>query len=105
MGRDVSTTLDIRGKKTNFSRSIRTPFGVLLTFVPAKQKSLHYLSFRQTVAQQEGNLISTERSEWRNLTQLPISKQQSIYREINLNKSYATSTERSDERYPVYDDM
>ncbi len=42
-----------------FSRVIRTPFGVLLPFVPTKQKSLHYLSFRQTVAQKEGNLAST----------------------------------------------
>ena len=42
-----------------FSRVIRTPFGVLLPFVTAKQKALHYLSFRQTVAQKEGNLAST----------------------------------------------
>ena len=71
---DISTTLDTRGGEGKFldsarhmgkenevfSRIIRTPFDVLLTFVSAKQKSLHYLSFRQTVAQQEGNLTSNQ---------------------------------------------
>ena len=60
MRRDVSTTLGTRIVKENkvFSRIIRTSFDALLTFVPKKQKSLHYLPFRQTVAQQEGNLAS-----------------------------------------------
>ena len=59
MIRDASTTLDIRVRwESLLSKIIRTPSGVLLTFVPTKQKSLHYLSFRQTVAQQEGNLTS-----------------------------------------------
>ena len=49
----------------NLIKIVRTPFGVLLPFVPKKQRALHYWSFRQTVAQQEGNLILTERSEWR----------------------------------------
>ena len=66
---DVSTTLDTRGKENKvFSRIIRTPFGVLLTFVLKKQKSLYCLSFSQTVAHQEGNLASTERIEWRSLS-------------------------------------
>ena len=62
MRRYVSTTLDTRVVKENkvFSRIIRTPFAVLLTFVPKKQKSLHYLSFRQIVAQQEGYLASKQ---------------------------------------------
>ena len=64
----MTRTIKHKGKENEvFSKMIRTPFDVLLTFVPKKQKSLHYLSFRQTVAHQEGNLISTERSEWRNL--------------------------------------
>ena len=57
----VTRTIRYKGLKENevFSRIIRTPSGVLLPFVPTKQKSLHYLSSRQTVAQQEGNLDST----------------------------------------------
>ena len=49
----------LRGK-ARFHKIIRTPFGLLLTFVSTKQKSLHYLSFRQTVAQQGGNLASKQ---------------------------------------------
>ena len=57
----VTRTIRHKGKENEvFSRIIRTPFDVLLTFVSTKQKSLHYLSFRQTVAHQEGNLVSTE---------------------------------------------
>ena len=57
----VIRTIRYKGKENEvFTRIIRTPFGVLLPFVPTKQKSLHYLSFRQIVAQQEGNLTSTE---------------------------------------------
>ena len=64
----VARPIRHKGKENKvFTRIIRTPFGVLLPFVPTKQKSLHYLSFRQTVAHQEGNLISTKQSEWRNL--------------------------------------
>ncbi len=48
-----------KGKENEvFSRIIRTPFGVLLPFVPEKRRALHHLSSRQIVAHQEGNLTS-----------------------------------------------
>ena len=54
-------TLGIRVRReSSLSKIIRTPFGVLLPFVTTKQKALHYLSFRQTVAHQEGNLTSKQ---------------------------------------------
>lgn len=50
-------TLDIRvGFVDSVPRIIITPSNVLLPFVPKKQRALHYLSFRQTVAQQEESL-------------------------------------------------
>ena len=104
MIRDVSTTLGTRVVKENevFSRIIRTPFGVLLPFVPTKQKSLHYLSFRQTVAQKEGYLASTnlEKPLALNLNYIKLQTLNcSIYH--NYRHLEGGTTERS----TVYDDM
>ena len=95
------------GRKQSFLGSIRTPFDVLLTFVPMKQMSLHYLSFRQTVAQQEGYLASKQARPANRGLEKPLAlnlySNYRIYIERNSNNSYAISNEC--ERSTVYDDM
>ena len=63
------------------------------------------MSFRQTVAQQEGDLVSTERSEWRNLIILNISEYNRICIDIIVKQQIRHLEGGTTERSTVYDDM